>query len=89
MLSSRPIRTWSVADPGFDLVNPDWPIFSQQWNVPPAKFLHDSRRFLASVVEESIVALGSQILARHDHRKRSWAMGLSGQPCLHHKLDTF
>ncbi len=50
-----------VADPGFDLVNPDWPIFSQQWNVPPAKFLHDSRGS-ASVVEESIVALGSQIL---------------------------
>ena len=28
-------------DPVFNLFNNDWPIFSQQWNSPPAKFVED------------------------------------------------
>ena len=28
--------------PIFNLYNSDWPVFNQQINMPPAKFIHDS-----------------------------------------------
>lgn len=55
-----------AANPAFDCVNPDWPIFSQQWNVPPAKFLPNEGG-AASHVTESIVSPGSDIAGSTIH----------------------
>jgi glucose-1-phosphate adenylyltransferase len=44
----------------FNLYNREWPIFSQQWNSPPAKFVRDSTGRSGTAVE-SIVSLGCVI----------------------------
>jgi len=44
--------------PIFNLYNQEWPIFSQQLNAPPAKFVRDGLGNLGSVTD-SIVSLGS------------------------------
>jgi glucose-1-phosphate adenylyltransferase len=46
--------------PVFNLYNREWPIFSQQWNSPPAKFVRDSTGRSGTAVE-SIVSLGCVI----------------------------
>lgn len=46
--------------PVFNLYNREWPIFSQQWNSPPAKFVRDERG-TSGVALESIVSLGCVI----------------------------
>jgi len=43
--------------PVFNLYNQDWPIFNQQTNLPPAKFVRDANGNTGSTVD-SIVALG-------------------------------
>jgi glucose-1-phosphate adenylyltransferase len=43
--------------PIFNLYNSDWPIFTQQVNLPPAKFIHDSEGNQGRT-NDSIVALG-------------------------------
>jgi glucose-1-phosphate adenylyltransferase len=49
-----------AALPVFNLYNRSWPIFTQQLNSPPAKFVRDSRGNNGTMVD-SIVALGSLI----------------------------
>ena len=44
--------------PIFNLYNRDWPIFSQQLNSPPAKFVRDGRGTLGNTID-SIVSLGT------------------------------
>jgi len=46
--------------PVFNLYNQEWPIFSQQRNSPPAKFVRDSYGSLCNVTD-SIVSLGGVI----------------------------
>ena len=46
--------------PVFNLYNRDWPIYSQQMNLPPAKFVRDSAGN-AGTVSDSIVSLGCVI----------------------------
>ena len=46
--------------PIFNLYNSEWPIFSQQLNSPPAKFVRDAKGNLGQVID-SIVSLGSLI----------------------------
>jgi glucose-1-phosphate adenylyltransferase len=46
--------------PVFNLYNQDWPIYSQQLNSPPAKFVRDAKGNAGSV-EDSIVSLGCVI----------------------------
>lgn len=46
--------------PVFNLYNREWPIFSQQWNSPPAKFVRDATG-TSGVATESIVSLGCVI----------------------------
>ncbi|PDQ35557.1 MAG: glucose-1-phosphate adenylyltransferase [Candidatus Lumbricidophila eiseniae] len=53
--------------PVFNLYNREWPIFSQQFNSPPAKFTRDARGSLGSVID-SIVSLGSVISGAHVER---------------------
>lgn len=48
-------------DPVFNLFNNDWPIFSQQWNSPPAKFVADADGHPGSL-SESTVALGCYVV---------------------------
>lgn len=43
--------------PVFNLYNQDWPIFNQQTNLPPAKFVRDANGNTGSTVD-SLVALG-------------------------------
>ncbi|MFJ3382850.1 MULTISPECIES: glucose-1-phosphate adenylyltransferase [unclassified Curtobacterium] len=43
--------------PVFNLYNTDWPIFNQQTNLPPAKFVRDANGNTGSTVD-SIIALG-------------------------------
>jgi glucose-1-phosphate adenylyltransferase len=43
--------------PVFNLYNTDWPIFNQQTNLPPAKFVRDANGNTGAVVD-SIVSLG-------------------------------
>ena len=53
--------------PVFNLYNQEWPIFSQQLNSPPAKFVRDSRGALGTMID-SIVSLGSVISGAHIER---------------------
>jgi len=48
-------------DPVFNLFNSDWPIFSQQWNSPPAKFVADADGHPGSL-SESTVSLGCYVV---------------------------
>ena len=48
-------------DPVFNLFNTDWPIFSQQWNSPPAKFVQDGDGNSGSL-SESTVSLGCYVV---------------------------
>jgi glucose-1-phosphate adenylyltransferase len=43
--------------PVFNLYNTDWPIFNQQTNLPPAKFVRDAKGNTGSTID-SIVSLG-------------------------------
>jgi glucose-1-phosphate adenylyltransferase len=53
--------------PIFNLYNSEWPIFSQQLNSPPAKFVRDSRGYLGTMID-SIVSLGSLLSGAHIER---------------------
>ncbi|WP_411720970.1 glucose-1-phosphate adenylyltransferase [Mycetocola sp.] len=53
--------------PIFNLYNSEWPIFSQQLNSPPAKFVRDAKGNLGQVID-SIVSLGSLISGAHIER---------------------
>ncbi|MGV9769293.1 glucose-1-phosphate adenylyltransferase [Microbacterium sp. NPDC003461] len=53
--------------PIFNLYNDEWPIFSRQDNMPPAKFTRDARGTLSTVID-SIVSLGSVISGAHIER---------------------
>ncbi|MBG6238004.1 glucose-1-phosphate adenylyltransferase [Mycetocola sp. CAN_C7] len=53
--------------PIFNLYNSEWPIFSQQLNSPPAKFVRDARGNLGTTID-SIVSLGSLISGAHIER---------------------
>ncbi|TBN56675.1 glucose-1-phosphate adenylyltransferase [Glaciihabitans arcticus] len=53
--------------PIFNLYNRDWPIFSQQLNSPPAKFVRDARGYLGTTID-SIVSLGSLLSGAHIER---------------------
>lgn len=54
-------------DPVFNLFNTDWPIFSQQWNSPPAKFVQDKEGNPGSL-SESTVSLGCYVVGAHVSR---------------------
>ena len=54
-------------DPVFNLFNIDWPIFSQQWNSPPAKFVQDKEGNPGSL-SESTVSLGCYVVGAHVSR---------------------
>ena len=43
--------------PVFNLYNRDWPIYSQQWNSPPAKFVRDDQG-RSGTATDSLVSLG-------------------------------
>jgi glucose-1-phosphate adenylyltransferase len=53
--------------PIFNLYNTKWPIFSQQLNSPPAKFVRDARGNLGTTID-SIVSLGSLLSGAHIER---------------------
>ncbi len=53
--------------PIFNLYNREWPIFSQQLNSPPAKFVRDSSGDLGTTID-SIVSLGSLLSGAHIER---------------------
>jgi glucose-1-phosphate adenylyltransferase len=53
--------------PIFNLYNREWPIFSQQLNSPPAKFVRDAKGNLGTT-NDSIVALGCVISGAHIER---------------------
>lgn len=53
--------------PVFNLYNTDWPIYSQQLNSPPAKFVRDAAGVTGNVVD-SIVSLGTVISGSHIER---------------------
>ncbi|KIU03179.1 MULTISPECIES: glucose-1-phosphate adenylyltransferase [unclassified Frigoribacterium] len=53
--------------PIFNLYNTDWPIFSQQLNSPPAKFVRDGHGNLGTTID-SIVSLGSLLSGAHVER---------------------
>jgi len=53
--------------PIFNLYNTDWPIFSQQLNSPPAKFVRDGNGNLGTTID-SIVSLGSLLSGAHVER---------------------
>lgn len=53
--------------PIFNLYNSKWPIFSQQLNSPPAKFVRDGKGNLGTTID-SIVSLGSLISGAHIER---------------------
>lgn len=48
-------------DPIFNLFNKEWPIYSQQWNSPPAKFVEDEHGNPGSL-SESTVSLGCYVV---------------------------
>lgn len=50
--------------PIFNLYNEEWPIFSQQLNAPPAKFVRDARGSTGTMID-SIISLGSVISGAH------------------------
>ena len=53
--------------PVFNLYNTDWPIYSQQLNSPPAKFVRDASGATGMMID-SIVSLGSVISGSHIER---------------------
>ena len=53
--------------PIFNLYNSTWPIFSQQLNSPPAKFVRDSNGNLGTTID-SIVSLGSVLSGAYIER---------------------
>jgi glucose-1-phosphate adenylyltransferase len=53
--------------PIFNLYNTDWPIFSQQLNSPPAKFVRDGLGNLGTTID-SVVSLGSLLSGAHVER---------------------
>ena len=53
--------------PVFNLYNADWPIYSQQLNSPPAKFVRDAAGVTGNVID-SIVSLGTVISGSHIER---------------------
>jgi glucose-1-phosphate adenylyltransferase len=53
--------------PVFNLYNREWPIYSQQLNSPPAKFVRDSRDGVGTAID-SIVSLGCVISGGHIER---------------------
>ncbi|PJJ63206.1 glucose-1-phosphate adenylyltransferase [Compostimonas suwonensis] len=65
--------------PVFNLYNREWPIFSQQLNSPPAKFVRDARGNLGTVID-SIVSLGCLISGAHVERSvlGPWSLLESG-----------
>jgi len=56
-----------AALPVFNLYNQDWPIFSQQLNSPPAKFVRDGQNTIGSAID-SIVSLGCVVSGGHLER---------------------
>ncbi|CAN5292141.1 glucose-1-phosphate adenylyltransferase [soil metagenome] len=65
--------------PIFNLYNGEWPIFSQQLNSPPAKFVRDAKGNLGTTID-SIVSLGSLLSGAHIERSvlGPWAIIESG-----------
>jgi glucose-1-phosphate adenylyltransferase len=65
--------------PIFNLYNQEWPIFSQQLNSPPAKFVRDAKGNLGTTID-SIVSLGTLISGGHLERSvlGSWCIVESG-----------
>ncbi|MFT4122738.1 MAG: glucose-1-phosphate adenylyltransferase [Microbacteriaceae bacterium] len=53
--------------PVFNLYNNEWPIYTQQLNSPPAKFVRDARGSLGTMID-SIVSLGSLLQGAHIER---------------------
>ncbi len=53
--------------PVFNLYNAEWPIFNQQLNAPPAKFVRDARGDQGTTID-SIVSLGSLLSGAHIER---------------------
>ena len=53
--------------PIFNLYNEKWPIFSQELNSPPAKFVRDGRGTTGTMID-SIISLGSVISGAHVER---------------------
>jgi len=53
--------------PVFNLYNREWPIYSQQLNSPPAKFVRDGRNNVGTAID-SIVSLGCVISGGHLER---------------------
>ena len=53
--------------PVFNLYNAEWPIYTQQLNMPPAKFVRDAQGHTGNVVD-SIVSLGAVISGSHIER---------------------
>ena len=71
--SSTPTRTSISALPIFNLYNQEWPIYSQQLNSPPAKFVRDARGNLGTMID-SIVSPGLRDLRRAHRAQRAGAM---------------
>jgi glucose-1-phosphate adenylyltransferase len=65
--------------PIFNLYNREWPIFSQQLNSPPAKFVRDAKGNLGTTID-SIVSLGTLVSGGHLERSviGSWCVVESG-----------
>ncbi|CAG7845608.1 Glucose-1-phosphate adenylyltransferase [Pseudoclavibacter triregionum] len=65
--------------PIFNLYNEQWPIFAQQLNSPPAKFVRDGRGSTGTMID-SIISLGSVISGAHIERSvlGPWAKVESG-----------
>ena len=53
--------------PVFNLYNRDWPIFTQQINSPPAKFVRDEKNAVGTTID-SIVSLGCVVSGGHVER---------------------
>jgi glucose-1-phosphate adenylyltransferase len=65
--------------PVFNLYNTEWPIYSEQLNSPPAKFVRDAGGNLGTTID-SIVSLGSLLSGAHIERSvlGPWATIESG-----------
>jgi glucose-1-phosphate adenylyltransferase len=65
--------------PIFNLYNTNWPIFSQSFNAPPAKFVRDSVGRIGNAID-SIVSLGSVLSGTHLERSvvGPWALAGGG-----------
>lgn len=65
--------------PVFNLYNDAWPIFSQTFNAPPAKFVRDSVGRIGNAID-SIVSLGSVLSGTHLERSvvGPWALAGGG-----------